>query len=116
MTKSTNSVNLMDITEEKFIETLAFLEIIEEGSSKRDDTSEEVLEYLKIAKACVNKNIPMRPKPRHIKPYDSYNDGWCPICETHIVENEDVKVDHCAKCGQALKWPKTWDDFYERCD
>ena len=107
MIKTTQTINLMDVTEEKFIETLAFLEVIEEGSKKKEETSEEVLEYLAIMKACLNKNIPIKPKPRHIKPYDSYNDGWCPICETHIVENEDVKIDHFSKCRQEIKWPKT---------
>lgn len=40
---------------------------------------------------------------RHFKPYDSYNDGWCPCCDAYIQELE-YDTHFCQACGQALDW------------
>ena len=75
------------------------------------EANKEKREALTEAANCIQLKIPKKPKGRHVKPYDSYNDGWCPTCGTHIAENEWVAIDHCEKCGQALIWPKTFGDW-----
>ena len=51
---------------------------------------------------ALEKQIPKKPKMRHLKPYDSYNDGQCPNCKAYV--NEDSGNNYCPNCAQKLDW------------
>lgn len=48
------------------------------------------------------KQISKKPRMRHLKPYDSSNDGWCPCCEAYVIEESNKNF--CPDCGQKLDW------------
>ena len=52
---------------------------------------------------ALEKQIAKKPKMRHVKPYDNYNDGWCPCCGGYVQE-EEYDTYYCQRCGQRLKW------------
>lgn len=55
-----------------------------------------------IAIKALEKQIPKKPKMRHFKKYDRYNDGWCPCCESYVIEENNKNF--CSECGQRLDW------------
>lgn len=58
---------------------------------------------LKMAIKALEKQIPKKPKMRHTKDFDGYNDGWCPCCGKYVQELEYDKK-YCQECGQKLDW------------
>ena len=66
-----------------------------------DDVKELEFDFDRAINA-LEKQMPKKPKMRHLKPYDSYNDGWCPNCEAYV--NEDSEYKYCPNCGQKLDW------------
>ena len=63
----------------------------------------KAFEDLELAIKSLEKQVPKKPKMRHIKSYDGFNDGWCPCCEEYIQENE-YDMFYCQMCGQKLDW------------
>lgn len=64
---------------------------------------QDKIKALEMAITVLKKQIPMKPKIRHFKPYDDYNDGWCPCCDAYVQELE-YDTHFCQACGQTLAW------------
>lgn len=61
------------------------------------------VEALDVAIKTMEKQIPKKPKMRHLKWCDGYNDGWCPNCDSYVQELE-YDMHFCQACGQVLDW------------
>lgn len=69
------------------------------------ENHEQYAEWLEDYKKLKAKDTPAKPKIRHYKPFDDYNDGWCPCCGAYIQEMEYDRF-FCQSCGQRLDWPE----------
>ena len=78
------------------------LEAIEAIKDNKPKSGYYILcEALDVAIEALEKQIPKKPKMRHLKSFDGYNDGWCPCCNSYVQEFDQ---DCCGKCGQKLDW------------
>lgn len=68
-----------------------------------DDTDCALGQAFSKAIKALEKQIQKKPKMRHVKKYDGYNDGWCPSCGDYIQET-DFDKKFCQDCGQKLDW------------
>lgn len=59
--------------------------------------TQEILDVLKIAYLCIEKQIPKKPKKYGIN-------RLCPVCEWNVFP--EIENAYCYKCGQALDWRK----------
>ena len=66
-----------------------------------DDVKELEFDFDRAINA-LEKQIPKKPKMRHIEKYDGYNDGWCSCCEAYVIEENNKNF--CSECGQKLDW------------
>lgn len=65
---------------------------------------EENFEALQVAINALEKQIPKKVILRHIRKYDGYDDGECPICEMSVSRDCDGDDVFCPDCGQKLDW------------
>lgn len=72
------------------------------AAQKRSNLKDKI-EAQRMAIEALERRIPKKPKMRHLKWYDGYNDGWCPCCESYVQELDFDKY-FCQGCGQALDW------------
>lgn len=82
---------------------------VQEAIEILDKVSNDIKESTKLGQAFeialvnLEKKIPKKPRFRHTKKFDGYNDGWCPFCGDYVQEYEYDKK-YCQECGQALDW------------
>ena len=88
------------MTVQEAIDWLENLEgMIEDNHNNDYDTA------FKIAKECMEKQIPKKPTETHeIKDGTFYRiDFMCPSCNTSVV-CQPYKPNYCKHCGQKLDW------------
>lgn len=89
-------------------EAIEKLNKIYEECSRYEQTFEKCnccWDAVQMAINALEKQIQKKPKIRHLKKYDGYNDGECPNCEAYIVDDEfSDEENFCQSCGQAINW------------
>ena len=78
------------------------IEAIKQLKMQRTFTYGSDAKVLNMAINALEKQIPKKPKMRHIEKYDRYNDGWCSCCEAYVIEESNKNF--CSECGQKLDW------------
>ena len=61
-------------------------------------------EALGLAIQALEKQMPKKVVPRHIRKYDGFDDGECPTCGNSVLRDGFSNDVYCDYCGQKLDW------------
>lgn len=67
------------------------------GFTVSDEASETAIKALE-------KQVPKKVVPRHIRKYDGFDDGECPTCGNSVLRDGFSNDVYCDDCGQKLDW------------
>lgn len=73
-----------------------------EGIYRDEDKYE--YEMAQLAIKALEKQIPKKVQLRHIRKFDGFDDGECPICGLNVSRDCDGTDVFCPDCGQKLDW------------
>lgn len=71
---------------------------------QKDFYDEEFEKALGMAIKALEKQIPKKVIPRHIRKYDGFDDGECPTCRNSVLRDGFSNDIYCDECGQKLDW------------
>ena len=100
----------MTESEAKLIESMAddYSNVLKEAKSMGCNDIRALynipLKNMELIINALEKQIPKKVNLRHIRKYDGFDDGECPICGMSVSRDCDGDDVFCPDCGQKLDW------------
>ena len=86
-------------------EAIEWIESLRDSEDLQEFYYQDIfIESLDMAIQALEKQIPKKVVPRHIRKYDGFDDGECPTCGNSVLRDGFSNDVYCDYCGQKLDW------------
>ena len=98
------------MTESEAVEKLKNMRLFMQITNSKHKFAEDDYKANEMAMQALEKQIPKKVQLRHIRKFDGFDDGECPICGGSVSRDCDGIDIFCPDCGQRLDWSDGNDD------